>query len=91
MAGVQVVTDDQIQEIESIAIGLGDGVAFFYPPSAPVIALIKAFITGAQDLGVVPHELSVEQAREMAAHEAAALASAVTSYKAHHPEGGKAP
>ncbi len=78
-----------VAQIEGFAIKLLDGTAKVYPPAAPLVVLIEGILQVADEYGIIPHEMPAAQAREMAAHGAADRASAVTSYRAHHPEGGQ--
>jgi len=75
------VTREQIEGIESIVITLASGVALAYPPAAPIVAALKGLVEAAEDHGIVPTELSAEQAASIAAGMAAARASAVTAFK----------
>jgi len=81
------MTNEQIEAIESITLSLAGGVAVIYPPSAPVVALVKGVLSFWHESGIqlgTPYELSAEQAAAIAAGLAAAKASAVTSYKENH-------
>jgi len=77
------MTSAQLKTAESIAVFLADGTAYIYPPAAPIVAAFERLLEEADQHGVIPTQISAEQAREMAAGMAAARASAVTSYKEH--------
>ncbi len=75
------MTKEQIESIESVTLGIAGGVAVIYPPSAPIIGLIKAAIAAWGEIGALgtPYELSAEQAAAIAAGIAAIKASAATT------------
>lgn len=72
----------KLEDVESVVLTLAGGVALVYPPAAPIVAALKALVEAAQEHGITPHELSVEQSGAIAAGMAAARASAVTSDRA---------
>lgn len=79
------------EQVEGIALQLLDGTAKVFPVTAPFVVLIKEILEVADEYGIIPHELPAAQVAAMAAGMAAARASAVTSYRARHPEEKKTP
>ena len=76
------MTRDQLDSIQSVAFGLADGVAVVFPVSPPFVAAIEAIVKAAEDHGIVPYEMSAEQAAAIAAGMAAHDASKLTEFKA---------
>jgi len=77
------MTKEQLESIESIVFKLADGAAVVYPAIGPFVAILEKLLDVANEHGIVPVELSVEQRASIAAGMAAAKASAVMSYRAH--------
>ncbi len=73
------------EEVRYVTLAL-DGAAVVFPVIAPFVAIIERLVEVAEAHGVIPHELPAEQVAAMAAGMAAARASAVTSWRARHPE-----
>jgi len=77
------MTKDQLDAAESIVVTLADGAAVIFPAAGPFVVILEKLLDVANEHGIVPVELSVEQRASIAAGMAAAKASAVTSYRAH--------
>ena len=74
------MTRNKINQVQSIAFMLADGSAVAFPIIAPFVSAIEAIILAAENHGVVPVEMSVEQRNAIAAGMAAAKSSAVTEF-----------
>ncbi len=72
-----------VDDIEGFALKLADGATVLFPEVKPFVAVLEMLLDVADEYGIIPHELSVEQGQAIAAGMAAARASAVTSYRAH--------
>ncbi len=70
------------EQIKSIALLLADGAAVAFPAIGPFVAIAGKLLDEADRLGIIPHELSVEQAGAIAAGMAAHDASLLTSDRA---------
>lgn len=78
--------------VEHFVVILADGTAATYPPSAPVIAIIKGALSTLEAAGVIPTPtdvVNVEQLRAQAAGLAARAASAVE--QSRHPATTRTP
>lgn len=72
--------------VEHFVVILADGTAAMYPPSAPVIAIIKGALSTLEAAGVIPEAtpaVNVELLRMQAAGIAARAASAVEQSRHH--------
>jgi len=76
------MTSEQLSTVEGIVVTLANGVAYFYPPAAPLVTAIRGLVEAAEEHGIIPTEVPAAQLREIAAHMAAARASAITSDRA---------
>lgn len=74
-------------QIKSIAFLLADGAAVAFPAIGPFVAIAEKLIEKADEMGIVPHELSAAQAGAMAAGLVAHDASKLTEFKAHEKKG----
>ena len=83
------MTKEQIESIESITLGIASGVAVAYPPSAPIVAMVKTALNYFMEHGYtfgIPVEISAEHAAAIAAGIAAMKSSAVTSFQESHKD-----
>jgi hypothetical protein len=76
------MTNEQLSTVEGIVVTLANGVAYFYPPAAPLVTAIRGLIEAAEEHGIIPTELPDGQLAAIAAGMAAARASAITSDRA---------